>query len=99
MASTAHDLADQLQGVLDGSIRLADVLIDPGNKGELLESCLHGLQHFLSDGDIRGKDAPYRQMQEDEMRKLIWLLRNDPDRAKLAKIHFLGGSAGVGPGS
>jgi len=92
MATTALDLADQLQRVLDGIISLDEVLEDPGNQGDPLESCRHGLQHFLSDGDIRCTDADYREMQETEMRKLIALLRSGADRSVLSQIHFLGSS-------
>jgi hypothetical protein len=92
MEPSSVALADQLQRVLDGVIQLEDVLEDPDNQGEYLEGCLHGLQHFLSDDDIRAKDADYREMQETEMRKLIALLRSGADRRVLSKIHFLGRS-------
>jgi len=92
MAAEALDLADQLQRVLDGVLSLDHVLEDPSNQGDLLESCLHGLQHFLSDDDIRAKDPGYREMQETEMRKLIALLRSGADNRVLSQIHFLGRS-------
>ena len=92
MAATALNLADQLQRVLDGGLSLDDLLENPSNQGDALESCFHGLQHFLSDNDIRAKDAGYREMQETEMRKLITLLRSGADHRVLSKIHFLGQS-------
>jgi hypothetical protein len=92
METPAMALADKLQRVLDGSIALDDLLDDPANRGECLDACLLGLQHFLSDDDIRAKDADYRDMQETEMRKLIALLRSGADRQTLSKIHFLGRS-------
>ena len=94
MATPALVLANQLQRVLEGTVALNDVLDDPANHGEPLEGCLHGLYHFLSDEDIRAKDAGYRQMQETEMHKLIALLRSEADRVALSKIHFLGRSRG-----
>jgi len=91
MAIPALVLADQLQRVLDGAIALEDVLDDPANQGDILQSCIHGLEHFLVDADIRSMDAGYRQMQVAEMCKLIALLRSGADRRLLSKIHFLGG--------
>ncbi len=46
------------------------------------------VEHFLSDGDIREKDAEYRQMQEQEMKKLINLIRKG-DIEKAKEINFL----------
>ena len=92
MATKALALADQLQGVLDGVIALEDVLDAPGNQGEILQSCIHGLGHYLVDDGIRAKDAVYRQMQETELRRLIALLRSGADSRLLSKIHFLGKS-------
>src|SRR6218665_2889760 len=93
MAATAQRLADQLQLVLDGQLSLDDLLEQPANRGDALNSCFHGLQHFLMDEDIRAKDLAYREMQEHELRKLIALLRSNADVERLAKIHFLGRSS------
>lgn len=48
------------------------------------------LEHYLGDGDIRDKDAWYNAMQNDEMSKLIALLREDAPAEALERIHFLG---------
>ena len=94
MTKTSEALAVQLQRVLDGEARLQDILDDPINQGDELQSCFHGLQHFLADKDIRAKDNQYRQMQEDEMRKLIRLLRSGADCSLLSAVYFLGTSGG-----
>lgn len=92
MTKTSESLAVQLQRVLDGEAKLQDVLDDRINQGNELQSCFHGLQHFLADDDIRAKDTEYRQMQEAEMRKLIRLLRSGAECSVLSSVHFLGTS-------
>jgi hypothetical protein len=95
MTKANETLAAQLQRVLDGVVRLQDILDDPANQGDELQSCFHGLQHFLADEDIRARDNEYRQMQEAEMRKLIRLLRSGADCSLLSTVHFLGTSGGT----
>ncbi|MBD8530576.1 MULTISPECIES: hypothetical protein [unclassified Massilia] len=95
MTKTNEALAAELQCVLDGMAKLQDVLDNPVNQGDELQSCFHGLQHFLADEDIRAKDGAYRQMQEAEMRKLIRLLRSGADCSLLSTVHFLGTSGGA----
>jgi len=56
--------------------------------GKDIDSILCNLAHFLSDGDIREKDAKYKQMQEQEMKKLIDLIRKG-DIPQAKKINFL----------
>lgn len=94
MTKTNEALAAQLQRVLDGRAKLQDILDDPATQGDELQSCFHGLQHFLADEDIRAKDDEYRQMQEAEMRKLIRLLLSGADCRLLSAVHFLGRSGG-----
>jgi hypothetical protein len=83
-------LAQDLQAVLEGTVRLEWILEDRCRHQGPLAACFHGLQHFLADHDIRMKDDEYRRMQEDEMRELIRLLRAGADDATLGRITFLG---------
>jgi hypothetical protein len=94
MHVTATSLAELLQRVLDGEAAIDAVLESNENFEGALAGCLHGLQHFAADVEIREKDASYRQMQEGEMRKLIALLKSGATRAALEKVHFLGASSG-----
>ena len=88
-----EQLAARLEGVLAGTETLHALLASPGLLFNALQPCLHGLQHYLADSDIRGRDADYRQMQEDEMRLLIYLLRQAADPATLSKVDFLSRTA------
>ena len=90
MDSPAELLAQNLQSVLERTLRLEAVLEDPRHQQGPLAACFHGLQHFLADEDIRTRDEEYRRMQENEMRKLIRLLRTGADDATLRRITFLG---------
>jgi hypothetical protein len=51
-----------------------------------------GLEHFLADADIRAKDDGYREMQEEELGRLIDLLRAEAPAEQLRRITFLGPS-------
>ena len=51
-----------------------------------------GLQHLLADADIRSKDQGYRQMQEQELERLIGLLQEGAAMEQLRRITFLSGS-------
>ncbi len=73
-----------------GTLSLESVLDDPVNFEGPAAAAFHGLQHFLSDADIRAKDSAYRAMQEGEMQRLIRLLECGADAKALAKITFLG---------
>jgi hypothetical protein len=55
----------------------------------LLEAIWESLEHYLSDGDIRQRDAGYRRMQEAELKTLIRLLRSAASNTELARISFL----------
>ena len=84
-------LADDLQRVLDGTLRL-EYIMSPEQSlsyGDAIEDCYADLHHFLSDADIRAKDPWYKEMQESEMRKLILLLRNGGRPERIRKITFL----------
>ena len=82
-------LASRLEGVLVRGEALDLLLEEPGPLVEALRPCLHGLQHYLADEDIRAKDEKYRQMQENEMRLLIHLLRTGADPSHVERISFL----------
>ena len=45
--------------------------------------------HYVSDYDIRARDAAYRDMQEEHMDKLIRALRAGAPRSELLRYHFL----------
>ncbi len=92
MPTKSESLAEKLNGVLEGVVLLDSVLADSTNFAGLTESCFHGLQHFLADADIRARDGSYKTMQENEMRRLIGLLKSGADSIMLATVTFLGSS-------
>ena len=47
------------------------------------------LDHYFSDSDIRLKDDEYKEMQNNELRKLIYCLKNNKIEKALSKINFL----------
>jgi hypothetical protein len=82
-------LASRLEGVLVRGEALSLLLEEPGPLLKALQPCFHGLQHYLADEDIRAKDEKYRQMQENEMRQLIRLLRTGAERSRVGRVSFL----------
>lgn len=90
-----NQLADALEKVLCGHVELGVVLEQPLRFHPAIESCFHGLHHFLADQDIRSKDPAYRKMQETEMRRLIVLLRSGAAPEEIRRITFLGSSSGL----
>ena len=92
MPIRSESLAEKLEVVLQGVVPLESMLTDTANFDGVAESCLHGLQHFLADADIRARDKSYMAMQENELRKLIKLLRSGADSKALAAVTFLGSS-------
>ena len=89
MPTKSESLAEKLNGVLEGVMPLDSVLADSTNFEGSTESCFYGLQHFLADVDIRARDSSYRAMQENEMRRLIGLLKSGADSKTLAAVTFL----------
>ncbi len=71
------ELASDLDDYLKGNIK-QDVL----NKKYFtktysdLEAVICNLGHYFDDADIRAKDEEYREMQDNEMKKLLHLLRS-----------------------
>ena len=92
MRSERQHLADQLEGVLAGTVDLQAVLEDAMRFNGPLAHCYSNLFHFLSDADIRARDPAWRTMQESEMRKLMVLLRSEAPATKLGRISFLDAS-------
>lgn len=86
MHEFANDLETFLQGQTTESYIRGKYLMSPDKNIEVIMAYV---EHFLSDSDIREKDAKFRQMQETAMQKLIQALRNcDLNSAK--NITFLG---------
>jgi hypothetical protein len=83
-------LADALETELRGERSLQGVLDDAQLFFGETAACFHGLQHFLADADIRARDPAYADMQNDEMRSLIGLLRQQAPAWQLEKVSFLG---------
>lgn len=83
--------ADDLESLLGGKISNDEIISKykrAHKLGEEIDHVLCNLYHFLSDGDIREKDAEYRHMQEQEMRKLIDLIhKGNIEKAK--EVDFL----------
>ncbi|WP_219851895.1 SMIM14 family protein, partial [Methylibium rhizosphaerae] len=86
---SAQALALDLESVLLGRMELALVLSHREKYGEAIDACLHGLNHFLADEDVRSKDADYKAMQEAAMRRLISLLRSGASAVELSAEDFL----------
>jgi hypothetical protein len=54
-----------------------------------LNAIWDNLQHYLDDADIRALDESHRAMQDNELRKLIQLVREDAPAAQLRGVSFL----------
>ncbi|GEM_PF-2021938 len=83
--------ADDLELLLNHKIsenEILDKYEHAHQSGKDIDYILCNLSHFLSDGDIRKKDSEYRDMQEQEIKKLINLIRKG-DIQKAKKIDFL----------
>ncbi len=83
--------AGDLEHLLNGKINKEEIkdkyFSEPS--GNAYDDFIDNISHFLSDQDIREKDNEYREMQENEMIKLVHFLRTGQiDKAK--QIHFLG---------
>lgn len=50
-----HRLAEQLEGVLAGTVDLLALLDDALSYGEPMKGCYHGLWHYQMDADIRAR--------------------------------------------
>jgi hypothetical protein len=86
MLEFADDLEMLFQGHATVNYIRGKYSVSPAKNIEVIFAYV---EHFLSDTDIREKDAKYCQMQETEMQKLIQALRSgDLNSAK--KINFLG---------
>lgn len=83
-----HELADLLDHLLNLPLGSQDEVEEwyetASSAEEFLEThwsdltvpIPHDIYHFFSDADIRAKESGYRVSQEDEVRRLIALLRS-----------------------
>lgn len=55
----------------------------------VLDAIWENLQHYLEDADSRARDESCRDMQQNELRKLIRMLREHAPVAHLRRISFL----------
>jgi hypothetical protein len=84
------NLANDLQGLLDGRIGDEAILETyfTGPTDPALKEIKENIGQYLDDRGRREEDEEYQKMQEEEMRKLIHLLRlSNIEQAK--KINFL----------
>ncbi len=79
-------LADDLERVLDGKLSIPSLRAHYSHSFELI---LSNLEHYEADSDIRRKDPTYAKMQNEEMAKLISLLRSGASLVVVEKISFL----------
>ena len=89
---TANRLVDDLQSLLTGGFselefrtKYPAASAAPDLPNEIWAS----LEHYLTDADIRNRDARYRALQDAEMEKLIGLLRVGGSDSELIKVTFL----------
>lgn len=93
-------LADELEALLGEQLTAEEfearyrVQYQAGVVPHALLDLIASVAHYLSDADIRARDAEYRQMQEREMRRLIDALRAGR-LEEAARISFLGPSRGT----
>lgn len=74
---TIYELANDLERHLHGTVDAEFIRDQYGNTNNSdIATLMCSIEHFLSDSDIRGKEINYRKMQEEEMTKLIKLLRS-----------------------
>ena len=85
--SIANDLDALLSGTLSVSHFRRKYQVE--SDSEVLKAIWDNLQHYLDDGDIRARDKSYREMQDNELRKLIQLVRHGAPFADLRQISFL----------
>lgn len=93
MQASVEQLANDLQGVLDGFVTTGEFRTRHPIAGETgpLEIILCLVEHYLDDADIRHRDAAYGATQDAEMQKLISALRSGR-LSDATEIHFLGRS-------
>jgi len=83
--------ADDLERLLNGRINKEEIKDKyfSETSDSVYDDFIDNISHFISDQDIREKDHEYREMQENEMKRLIQFLRTGQiNKAKM--IHFLG---------
>jgi len=92
------ELANELDGLLTGQVTPEQfetryrAKYQAGVVPHDILDLIASVAHYLSDADIRARDAEYRNMQEQEMRRLIEALRGG-NLDVAARISFLGPSS------
>jgi hypothetical protein len=87
---TIHQFANDLERHLHGTVDAHFIREQYGNADNLdISALMSSIEHFFSDSDIRAKDTTYRKMQEEEMIKLIKLLRSEKisDAKRISFLH------------
>jgi hypothetical protein len=84
-------VAVDLEALLSGELTASDFRSNYKRSSDsvVLNAVWDNLLHYLDDADIRARDESYRDMQDDELRKLIKLLRGQAPVADLRRISFL----------
>lgn len=89
MKKSKFEFANDLETLLQGQTTENYIRGKYSNNSDKdIEEIMGYVEHFLSDSDIREKDARYRQMQEAATQKLIQALRSD-DLNAAKKVTFL----------
>jgi len=87
---TIEQLANDLERHLHGAIDAHFIREQYGNADNReISALMSSIEHFLSDSDIRAKNTTYCKMQEEEMMKLIKLLRSGKinDARRISFLH------------
>ena len=81
-------LANDLEKMMKGKITEAEVYNRYLTKQEYADITAN-LDHYFSDEDFRKESSKHKQMQENELKKYIKLLRNQAPIKELDEISFL----------
>jgi hypothetical protein len=84
-------LATDLEALLEGALAQEDFRrrYQAGPTSRVVDVIWGNLEHYLADADIRARDPDYRAMQNDELLRLIRLLREDAPITQLQGVNFL----------
>jgi hypothetical protein len=81
-------LANDLEKMMNGKITEAEVYNRYLTNKEYVDITAN-LDHYFSDEDFRKESPKYKQMQENELKKFIKLLRHQGTVKELNDISFL----------
>jgi hypothetical protein len=86
-----NELANDLESLLSGrrTGRYISNKYWGDSYGDDIEQIMAYVEHYIADDDIREKDIEYREMQTNEMKKLIQLLRANAPIKQILSITFL----------